>query len=135
MLYKFLCRLWVHSIVEKWFKKIHCVSCFTKIRSTLLHDLTNEKIRHYVLANLLFWFRVHLLIENWFNKTYCVSDLTKINLVCFTILIMEKADTIFLLILCVDLGYIWSLKIYLSRHYVLAIKLIFIWLFQYSTRL
>ena len=44
---------WVHWGIEQWFKQKHCGSCVTNINSVLLQYLTSEKIRHYVLANLL----------------------------------------------------------------------------------
>ena len=63
----------------------------------IFHKFNSEKIRHYVLANVLCWFGVHLVIEKRFRQKHCVNYLSKIKYVLFQNFTSEK-----------------------SRHYVLA---------------
>ena len=92
-----------------------------------LNDLTSEKSRHYVLSTLLCWFGAHLVVEKWLKQTPCVIYFTNIDWGCFTIIPVGKLDTMWWLIYCVDLDYIWSLKFDLSRHSMSAISLRFFW--------
>ena len=91
-----------------------------------MNDLTSEKIRHYVLANLLCFFGVNLVIEDWFKQTHCVSYFTKIRLGFLIIISVGKSYTMCWIIYCVSFGYFWSLKSGLSRYTVLAIPRILI---------
>ena len=52
--------LCVYYVIKKWSKQTNCVSCFTKIYSFFAW-FDQWKIRHYMLANLLYWFGVHLV--------------------------------------------------------------------------
>ena len=67
-----------------------CVSYFSRIYSDLLHYLTSEQSRNYVLANLICQFVVHLLIEERMNQTHCVLCFTKIGSVLFHYLTSEQ---------------------------------------------
>ena len=63
------------------------------IDSVLLHYLTSEKLRHYVLANLLCQIWVLLVIANWCKQAHCVIYFTNIDSVLLYYLTSEKADT------------------------------------------
>ena len=122
-----MCWFEVHMIIEEWFKQTHYVSYFNNKRSVLMHNLTSKNIRHHVLADQLFWSGVHLVIAKWFKHTHCVRYFNNIHSICFTIWPVNKADNMYWLNNCVDLGFIWSLRSDLSRHTVLYISLISIW--------
>ena len=79
--------------------------------------------RHYVLDNLLCWYRKHLVTEEWLKQTHCVSYFTKIHFGCFIIWPVHKVDTMCYLRYCVDLVCIHSLNSYLSRHTTLDVSL------------
>ena len=108
------------------FKQTHCVSYSEKIDSFMLHNLTIDISRHYVLYNLLYSFVVHLVIEEWINHTHCVSYSTNIDSVMLHYFTSEKSDSRCYLINCVNLWYIWSLKSEWIRHTLLAIPRRFI---------
>ena len=121
-----MCWFYVYLIIEKSFKQTLFFRCFTNIDSVFLHDLTSEKIGHYVLSYLLCWFGLLLVIEDWFNHTYCVRYFTKIHFLCFTIRPVTKTDTLCYLTHCVGLWYIFLFNSGLSRHTMLAISQILV---------
>ena len=41
----------VHLVIKDLIKQTHCVRYYPNIDSNMLHYWTNNKIRHYVLAN------------------------------------------------------------------------------------
>ena len=118
--------IWVLLVIEKWFKQTHCVIFSTEIDSILLHYLTSKTIRHYVLANLMFYFVAHLVIEKWFMKTHYFRYSTKIDSVLLHSLTSEKSDTLCSIIYCAQFRYFWSLRSGWSRHTMLAVSRIFI---------
>ena len=97
----------------------------------MFHDLNSIKIIHYVLDNLLCLFDIHIVIEEWLKKTLYVIYFTKITFGCFMIWPAHKAENTHDPSYCVDCGYIWSLKIDLSRYTVLSVSLIFIMFFAW----
>ena len=78
-----------------WKENIFLISIILYIETTMEidGDLTSEVIRHYVLDNLLSSFGLHLVIEKWFKQTLYVSFLTKTYSGSFTILPVNKSDT------------------------------------------
>ena len=82
------------------------------------------KIRHYMLANLLWWFWLLLVIEDRIKKTHCVKFYTKIHSGCFIIWLVHKVVDVCWLIYCGDFGYNRSLKIDLSGNIALAVSII-----------
>ena len=76
--------------IKTWYKQKLCVSWFIKIKSDFLQYLINEKISHYMFANLQFLFWVHWGIEQWFKQKHCGSCVTNINSVLLQYLTSEK---------------------------------------------
>ena len=122
MLAKLLCLLCIHYAFDKIFMQTHCVRSFTKIDCVFCKFLTGKKNWHFMLAHLPCWFGVLMVFEKLFKQTHCDSYFTKIHLGFFIIRQVEQVDTMFLLNKCNDLGYIWSLKIDLSKKTVLDIS-------------
>ena len=79
------------------------------------HDLTFEKIRHCVLANLIFSFGVHLVLENNLNRHTVIAISLNYVLGLFNYLYMLGYS------LCWS-GLHFSLKIDLSAHTVLDVS-------------
>ena len=121
MLDKLLCNLWIHSFFGNRYNQTHCTSYFTKTDCIFLHDLKVE-IRHHVLANWLCWFGLFFVVEKLSKQKYYVVYFSKIHCGYFKIRSVEKLDIMCYLIYCVDLWYIWSLKINLRRHTVWTIS-------------
>ena len=74
----------------KDYLSIHCVSCFKFYFK--LRDLTSGKIRHYELAKSMCRLG-NFVIEMLFNKTHCVRYFAKIHLKSFTIIPVNKLDS------------------------------------------
>ena len=95
----------------------------------LFHYLFSGICRHYDSAKLLCWCGVQPIIEEWLKEKHCIIYFLKIYFGCFIIWPVHKADTICWLSYCVDCGYIVSLKIDISRQFVLSVSIICIILF------
>ena len=83
------------GIIGHWrlIKQTHCVRYYTEIDTVMFWYFTNDKIRHYVLDNLLYSSCVVLAIENRFKQTHCGSYSTKNGKYLFIFWLVKREDT------------------------------------------
>ena len=107
--------------IKKLFKQTHCDRYYTNIDIFMLHYLTSEDIRHYVLDHLLCKVGYFLPLKSCLSR-HTVLAILRISIqLCCNIWPVKIVDSMCYLIYCVKVGYFWPLKSGLIRHLVLAI--------------
>ena len=107
MLYILLSLIWVHLLINQWFKQTLCVSYFTKVI--------------WVTVGIGPWFGVHFVMDQWIKYTLCVCYFIGYNLGSFGDLTVIKMDTMCYPNYWVNMGYSRWLTSDKIRHFVLAI--------------